>query len=459
MDPTRGVWQTDEVRAAVAAGTAGAVVRAVRHANHLTLEQLAQRCGYSVSTLSRMERGKQPLTDVRVLRHLADALRIPPQLLGLVDTPAPSVQGPRPTARVTVILSPDEESDPMRRRTLLAGLSGLAGVSVVGAASPAAANARCPIEALEAVLLDPADAHGVPLTLSQLRNEVAQAQAGLQLGRYTEVAAGLPGLLSAAQATRAECVSTEDTAAAQGQLAELYTLASELMVKSSRDPAAWITADRAVQAARESGDVLTEAAARRAWAIVLRRAGHTGTAQRQVVDTAAALQADLHRGPEFVSLYGSLLSTAAYTAASDGDRATAHTLISEAIDAARRLGADANHRFTAFGPSAVGVYRINIARVLGDYGTAIDAARCFNPAMIPLPEQRARYWSNIARSFHAWGKPEDTLRALLAAERAAPDEVRYRKPIQQITTSLLRHPTATRLPGLRAFAGRAGVST
>lgn len=456
MEPTRGIWQTDEVRAAVAAGAPGAIVRAVRHANHLTLEQLAQRCDYSVSTLSRMERGKQPLTNVRVLRHLAEALGIPPRLLGLIDTPAQSVQGRRPTARVTVILSPDEESDPMRRRTLLAGLSGLAGASVLGTTSPAA-SVDNPIEALEAVLLDPAEAHGVPVSVSQLRNAVVQAQADFQRGHFTGVAARLPGLLSTAQVTRAECVSGGDAAAAQGQLAELYTLASELMVKSSRDPAAWVTADRAVRAAHDSGDVLTEAAARRAWAIVLRRAGHASTAQRQVIDTALALQADLHLGPEFVSLYGSLLSTAAYTAASDGDRDTADTLVGEAIDAARRLGSDANHRFTAFGPSAVGVYRINIARVLGDYGTAIDTARALNPTTIPLPEQRARYWSNIARSFHAWGKPEHTYRALLAAEHAAPDEVRYRKPIQQITTSLLRHPAANRLPGLHAFAGRAGV--
>jgi hypothetical protein len=143
----------------------------------------------------------------------------------------------------------------------------------------------------------------------------------------------------------------------------------------------------------------------------------------------------------------------------DGDRDTAHTLISEAVDAAGRLGVDSNHRFTAFGPSAVGVYRINIARVLGDYGTAIDAARQINPTAIPLAEQRARYWANTARALHAWGKPEQCYRALLAAEHAAPDEVRYRKPIQQITTSLLQHPTANRLPGLRSFARRTGLPT
>lgn len=141
----------------------------------------------------------------------------------------------------------------------------------------------------------------------------------------------------------------------------------------------------------------------------------------------------------------------------DGDRDTARTLIGEAVDAAGRLGVDANHRFTAFGPTGVGLYRISIARVLGDSGTAIEAAGRINPARIPLVERQARYWSDVARSFHQWGKPVQCYRALLAAEHASPDEVRYRKPIQQITTSLLRHPTAHTLPGLRGFARRTGA--
>lgn len=190
---------------------------------------------------------------------------------------------------------------------------------------------------------------------------------------------------------------------------------------------------------------------------MLRRAGHADTAQRLVTDTAAALQPDLNRGPEHLSVYGSLLSTAAYTAAVDGDRDTARTLIGEAVEAATRLGTDGNHRFTAFGPTGVGLYRISIARVLGDYGTAIEAAQRINPTGIPLVERRARYWSDIARSFHEWNKPEQCYRALLAAEHASPDEVRYRKPIQKITTDLLQQATAHTLPGLRAFAARTGT--
>lgn len=229
------------------------------------------------------------------------------------------------------------------------------------------------------------------------------------------------------------------------------------MVKLGHDHLAWTTADRAVQAAYGSRDILTQATARRMRGIVLRRAGRAETAQRLVVDAAASLQPQLHRGPEHLSVYGSLLSTAAYTAAVDGDRDTARALIGEAIEAAGRLGVDGNHRFTAFGPTGVGLYRISIARVLGDSGTAIEVARQIDPLAIPVVERRARYWSDVARSFHQWGKPEQCFRALLAAERASPDEVHYRKPIHQITASLLQHPTAHTLQGLYAFARRVGA--
>lgn len=457
MDITRGIWQIPTVRAAIESGDRGMIVRSVRRARNVTLAQLAARCRYSISTLSRMERGLQPLTDIRVLRTLADALMIPSRVLGLADTPPRTVPAPRPAVRVRAIPVPEEETDPMHRRALLGGLTGLAGTVVFGAPTDPTTPAADSVGALESALFNPPSATGIPVALPDLQRNVIAARAVFQRGRYTEVAARLPELVSTAMITHAEARTSEDIGAASGLLAEIYTVASELMVKLGHDHLAWTTADRALQAAYGSGDILTQATARRAVGIVLRRAGRAETAQRLVVDTAAALQPELRRGPEHLSVYGSLLSTAAYTAAVDGDRDTAHTLISEAHDAANRLGVDGNHRFTAFGPTGVGLYRVSIARVLGDSGAAIEAARQIHPIAIPLVERRARYWSDVARSFHQWGKPEQCYRALLAAEQASPDEVRYRKPIHQITTSLLYHPTAHTLPGLRAFAHRTGA--
>lgn len=436
---------------------AGAIVRRLRLADHLTLAQLATRCGYSVSALSRMERGKQPLRDVKVLRSLAEALRVAPHVLGLADTSQRSAVIRVPGTMVGATLAPAEESDPMRRRTLLAGLTGVAGTAMFSAPFQVAAAADGPLTAVMDALLNPPEFTSSPFALSRLRQQVAVAYATFQHGHYADVTARLPNLVSAALATRADQAASHALAAANSQLAEVYTLASELMIKLGHDQLAWTTADRALQASHLSDDVLTQAAARRAWAIVLRRAGRAETAQRLVIDTAAALQPELNRSAEHLSAYGSLLATAAYTAAVDGDRANARTLIAEATDAATRLGADGNHRHTTFGPTGVGLYVVSIARVLGDSGTAIEAARRINPNAIPTAERRARYWADVARSFHQWGKPEHCYRALLAAEQAAPDEVRYRKPIQHIMVSLLRDPIAHRLPGLRAFATRTGT--
>lgn len=242
MEPTDAIWHTDAARAALESGDLGAIVRAVRQANHWTLAYLATRCGYSVSTLSRLETGKQPLRDVQVLRGLAEALRIPGHLLGLADTPARSVPVSRPAAKVGAILAPDEETDPMRRRTLLTGLTGLAGTAVFGTPTLVGAG-NDPVDPLEHALLAPSAATGIPVALPRLQQDVATSRTVFQQGRYTEVVTRLPHLLATAMAG-AETASDGDRAAAAGQLAQLYVLSSELMVKLGRDRLAWTTADR-----------------------------------------------------------------------------------------------------------------------------------------------------------------------------------------------------------------------
>ncbi|WP_280393538.1 helix-turn-helix domain-containing protein, partial [Nocardia brasiliensis] len=280
MNHGRPIWNTDAVHTAAASGDYGAVVRAVRRATNLTLADLAQRTNYSISTLSRLETGKQPLSDVGVLRGLADALGIPPPLLGLADTAPQPIHVHSPAAIVSVISAPDEEAD-MRRRTLLTGLTGLAGTAAVlgsGASrSPAAVD---PLHDLEQTLLA-APPGSPPAELPQLGRALAAAQSAFDLGRYAQVAARLPALLPAAIATRAEN-HAEEIAHLDALLAQTYILASKLTIKFGRDQLAWTTADRAVQAAHSSNHILTRPHARRAWAIVLRRTGHAATAHQLV---------------------------------------------------------------------------------------------------------------------------------------------------------------------------------
>ncbi|MGH3343828.1 MAG: helix-turn-helix domain-containing protein [Carbonactinosporaceae bacterium] len=62
---------------------AGEVLAAARRRAGLSQRRLGERTGYSQATISRIERGRGQANDVRVLRHLADELGVPPQQVGL----------------------------------------------------------------------------------------------------------------------------------------------------------------------------------------------------------------------------------------------------------------------------------------------------------------------------------------------------------------------------------------
>jgi hypothetical protein len=76
--------------------------------------------------------------------------------------------------------------------------------------------------------------------------------------------------------------------------------------------------------------------------------------------------------------------------------------------------------------------------------------------VIATAERQGRYWVDVARAYHQWGKPEGCYRALLAAERAAPAEVRYRPPVHRMTKRVAKRngrPSAGVGPGEgRAYA-------
>jgi transcriptional regulator with XRE-family HTH domain len=77
----------------------GEVVRIARVAAGRSQAELASRCGYSRSEISRWETGRVPLRDVAVLRALARVLLMPPEVFGLAagDTTGASARSTRPS--------------------------------------------------------------------------------------------------------------------------------------------------------------------------------------------------------------------------------------------------------------------------------------------------------------------------------------------------------------------------
>ncbi|MEU5101735.1 MULTISPECIES: helix-turn-helix transcriptional regulator [unclassified Streptomyces] len=461
MDGTHPIWRSVAMRDALARRDAGAIVRLARRAADVTLAQLGAAVGYTAASLSRMERGIQPMRDVQLLRQVAEYLDIPPDLLGLAPRHEQAAsrrnvdQRLSGTTRVGAqALFGEEGDDPVRRRELLTGLAGATTSAVFGPTSAAAQSpARPMLSGLEDLLLHRQNSPllGTDPTPSTVLAAVGASRRDFSACRYDALARGLPSRIALAQALGAEGRPRQAATA----VADLYTVATRLCIKLGEDGLAAVTADRALTAALGGADALTVAEAHRMVSSAWRRQGHYARATDVAVTAAQQLAADRTTDTtERLSVQGNLYATAAYTAAKQGDRHTARTLIAEAQTTAGRLGHDEMGRGAVFGPSQVVLHQISISYLLGDAGQAIEHARRIDTAALPTTERQGRYWIDVARAFDQWGKPDRCYRALLAAEHAAPQEVR-RGSVRTIAAGLMRHDRS--LPGVRAFAQRVGA--
>jgi transcriptional regulator with XRE-family HTH domain len=429
------------VQQAAQAGDYATILRFSRLAAGLTLEQLGAAGGYSASTLSRLESGHRRVRDVRELRQLADLYDVPVDLFGLASA-TEDADGSN-LARTA-----DGGGHSVHRRDFLAGAAAV-GASAALPATPAAAAPTG--HTIEDVLFGRLTAG--PLPAHQLSAQLAVARADYRAARYTRLARRLPKLLARAVATRA-AAGVDETAAASERLAEAYGVTAQLLIKLHDNGMACATADRAVQAAAAGNDPLVMAESQRLAAQVLRRINHLDSAQTLVLSAAEQLRvATPAPDAAFAAMYGQLLAVASYTAAIRDDRDAAWTLLAEAEQSAQRAGTSGR-----FSSTEIAVYRISVARKLGDYGAAVDFARKVDPWTITDAERRARYWEDTALALYGRGRPDSAFEALLAAERDVPEEVRCRPWAQQLTHDLLQAPTGHSLTGIRDFAARVGVA-
>lgn len=449
MDATHPIWHTPAVRAAVAAGNFGTLIRVTRMAQNLTLTQAGQICGYSASTMSRIETGRQPLTDVTVLRRYAIAFGIPPQFFGLA-TPNPQPSGETTACAATVCGTcvPENGDAPVRRRQLLTGLVGVTGATLLGIPSTASAARSTDLNQLVATPGTVAQ----PVGHRALRSSLTSARSLYESCRYAELSSALPEIIAAAQSSRdaADGTLQESLFAV---LADAYSLASSLCTRLNDDALAWVTADRARSAAQSSGNPASQAEAARTASISMRRHGHHATATSLLTETAIALDVD-SGSSSLLGTYGSLLCTASYTAAQAGDRSRALDLITEADQAARRIGAlEPSAGFTV---AQVDVYQIGVRTALGDVGSALDFARRIDIRALPTAERQARFCVDTARAWQRFGDDHKCYHALRIAEHLAPEEV-HRQSVRTLVSELLvtRRPTPT---GLREFAVRIGAT-
>jgi hypothetical protein len=302
------------------------------------------------------------------------------------------------------------------------------------------------------VLLGP-DTSAEPVAVPVMREVLTVAQRNFSACQYIPLADRLPVLITAAEAT----ATNHPSQVALQVLAESYNLATRALIKLEASGLEWLSADRALHAARAADNPLTLAESQRLVASVARRGGHHDHAQTLTLAAASHLDISGTRpAPEHLAMYGMLYCSAGYAAARAGDRDRANDLLAEAEVTAARLAHDRG-RQQALTANIVS-HRVSAAYLLGDAGTALAHAHSLPLTVIPTTERRARLLVDVAKCYAQWDKPDLAYRTLLTAERTAPGEIRTRNAVRCLVTGLMASPRQAAMPGLPALAARVHAS-
>ncbi|MFE2042137.1 XRE family transcriptional regulator [Streptomyces sp. NPDC059477] len=337
----------------------------------------------------------------------------------------------------------------MRRRRLLGGLAvtaaAAAGIPLPSGGPPPETDAAAG-DALVAGLRDAMLGIGTRPPGTELPDTlVKRALSAFHACDYTALAVLLPAAIRTGHA------DGTDTS-----LARAYVLATRMLVKLDEHQLGWMAADRARQYAGSTGDPMQSAEAARQLAVLARRAGWHDQAL-SIALAAAADPALRTAGPDGAAQRGLLVQSAAYTAARAGDADGMRELTGEAVAIATALrGTTRLRQHGGFSPATVQLHLVSAENSAGDPSRALTAAKALNPGQLPTVERQARYYSDVATAYAASGRRDDCVRALLAAERMAPQETHTRPAVRAMVQGLLVSGRTT--TELRSLAARSSLT-
>ncbi|MCL7492845.1 helix-turn-helix domain-containing protein [Streptomyces sp. MCA2] len=398
--------------------TTGERVAWYRHRRGLSQEVLAGLVGRTTDWLSKAENNRIELDRLSVITSLAKALDV--SLGDLLAEP-------------TLL----EWSNDSGRRTV-----------------PALREALMDYKQLTPLLGSPPD-EDAP-ALEDLRANVKEALDAYQVSRYGFATRRLPLVLTDALAASHAYRGLEGQEA-HAQLALAYHGAAMVLGKVGESELAWIAADRGLAAAQQSGRNTVTGSLFRAVTHCLMATGRFTAAIQLVNDAAAVMQPGLGTAnDEYLSVYGTLFLAGAMAAARAEDRSTTQTFLREADETAQRLGADANHMWTAFGPTNVAIHCVATSGELGDIQVAADLGQRIDTSGLPV-ERRVRHSMEVARALSAWNRTDEALATLLEAERVAPEQVRHHYLSRELVVGWVRGTRGRPSQPVADLARRLGV--
>ena len=388
----------------------GERIASYRRRRGLSQTVVAGLIGRSESWLSQVERGKRTVDSLSVLLELSRVLDVSVDaLVGTPVAPIDALPHPETTALRYVKTA-------LHQHTALTGMS-----------TPS----------------DPAE-----VTMG-----VAGMNTAYQGADYEQVLDTMPALIALLEQLPLDA----STLAVEG-----WVVCAKTLTKLGEDDLARMTAERAAAAAR-AGTARARGLAARQLVDNLQRRGDPDTAQSLALDTVEALAHDPQcNTPDVLSLRGSLLLLAAVIAAKRTRRFEALQLLDQAEQLAAQLGVDANHAWTAFGPTNVKIHAVSIAAALGDAAEALRVAETIDTDQLPplLASRRAQLHVDLAWAYCTLRRDSDAILALLEVENVAPGLIRHHHACRYTLNELLNRARSAG-PGtiLGRLAQRAGLVT
>ncbi|KMS89670.1 MULTISPECIES: helix-turn-helix domain-containing protein [Streptomyces] len=401
----------------------GPRVKELRRAAGMSQSDLAVAMGRSESWVSQVERGVQPVERLSVLQALADALNVPVREL-------------RPDA------PPAEEVEPEAE----ARSNDLDGLRVALTGHPALGS-----------LFQQPPAEPTP-SLADFRRQVDEAWSLVHASSYAALSDHLAKLLPRIE-TAVRHAPAGDRTELHSLRAKAYQVAAASFTRQDQADAAWIAADRALQAAELAGQPLEVVASLFRMAHAFMRQQHMEQAEQAAKSAVAVMEPRAEAPacpPEELSLLGAMNLVLAVINAREGNRARTHEHIARARGIAARLGEDRNDFDTEFGPTNVEVHAVSTAVELGDAGLALEVAQDVDTSGLS-PERQSRFLLDVARAHAQRRHVGEATAAILEAEALAPEQIQDHHLAREVIRDLIQL-SGPRVPdALRDLAERSAV--
>lgn len=375
-----------------------------RGRRRMSQQVFADRLGKSKSWVDKVERGVRRLDKFSVINEIAEVLQIDPQLLLGRDL------------------------DHRRSPDTPTGI-------------PEIAQIRAALECYDnfnAFLAAPTE----PPDLDEIRKSVSHAWLTYQHAKGRALIRILPRLLREAQVA-ADPSHSDRKAANEGMhlLAQVYQITSSTLRNLGEYELAWLAADRSLAMAQRCGDELLAGVATFRIGMALLAMNRARPAMEVNVSVANRLApTGASPTPQRLSVYGMLLLQGAMAAARLGDAATVRDLLTEAEEAATRMGEDGNYFWSSFGPTNVQLHRIAAMVELGESRSAVETHERLDRRGFAnlVPERRVHHLLDVARGCTQLGDVDQAADLLGEADRLAPDELRSRRAVRDIVAELMR---------------------